>query len=514
MAGTKGLQPSVRELAVGNDGEFRYVADVRGGDAPYTYEWQGTVGSRDFTARERMTPIFQNYADRYAELTVTDRNNCKAAVTIGHLVPKKCTLTQYATTGTTGALQALGLEIHWFGSGVSWRVELENRGLKGFSLGQVEIKRPGDVNYNTVLHGAGATEIFVPYHDGAATNRRLWDMQNCGPFLGNPHPCMREIKPADVAPVDATLLTLPGDSVPMLAAECRDQGLAAFCKYLDPSGNTLGYSRRAKEVVIWAVYDTGNYDYVIQYGFRNDGRITFRLGASGYNSPANPNIASTAGNPFTPHMHNVLWRVNTDLFGAKGDRAFQSSHFEPQPGLTATDSDSVFFGEGMLAWDPLLFQTLTVEGGGVNRFGNPIAYEFVPADRTGTSHHWGNNEQFTTRWDWWVTRNHPGEDGTGNSPPNNWGTVFTEPDNYLLKYVMNDATLTNGGPEALNHLADLVVWYRSSAHHGPIDEDRQASDTINTMTGLTLMHWQGFDMEPHNLFDYNPVLSFNGCYPN
>jgi Cu2+-containing amine oxidase len=53
---------------------------------------------------------------------------------------------------------------------------------------------------------------------------------------------------------------------------------------------------------------------------------------------------------------------------------------------------------------------------------------------------------------------------------------------------------------------DLVVWVKASAHHDPIDEDRSQNDLSGGgITGVTLVHWSGFNVEPHNLFDTNPL---------
>jgi Cu2+-containing amine oxidase len=54
--------------------------------------------------------------------------------------------------------------------------------------------------------------------------------------------------------------------------------------------------------VLWAVYDTGNYDYIVEYGFHDDGMISMRVGASGFNAFA-----------WEPHMHTASWRVDVDL---------------------------------------------------------------------------------------------------------------------------------------------------------------------------------------------------------
>jgi hypothetical protein len=497
---------AARELAIGNDGNFRYAAEATGGKPPYSYAWRGSVGGAEFTSSQRHTPIFLPYLDRYAELAVTDGNGCGARTAIGtppSVIKQMCSTLGYSPVPTPGTLQSDGVQISFAGGGVSWRVALENRGLKGVALGLVQIKRPGDTSFNTVLKSAGPAEIFVPYHNGTT---RLYDLQWCGASSANPHPCLREVKTSDTGAASTNLITFPGSAYPTVAMECRDAGLAALCK--SNAMGEFGVTARYKEVIFWTVYDTGNYDYIIEYGFRNDGTITFRAGATGYNNP---------NHPFDPHMHNVLWRVDVDLFGAAGDSVSQFVHTEQAPNLFAVDTATPYPFEGTFNWNANEFTAVNIEGGVTNSFGNEIGYELTPWDRKGTAHHWDPTETFTLS-DFWVTRNNPGENGTGSSSPNDWGTNgFMHPDSYLMRYYIENAALLAGsGPEPLggHPKRDIVVWYRSSAHHDPRDEDRRIGDGPSDMKGLTLMHWQGFDLSPHNLFDYNPILPTNLCYPN
>ncbi|HET7705764.1 MAG TPA: hypothetical protein VFM36_06750, partial [Thermoanaerobaculia bacterium] len=60
---------------------------------------------------------------------------------------------------------------------------------------------------------------------------------------------------------------------------------------------------------------------------------------------------------------------------------------------------------------------------------------------------------------------------------------------------------------------NVVLWHRSSAHHDPHDEDHAPGDPPSLMTGITNVHWQGVDLEPHSLFDFNPLggPSRSGC---
>ena len=77
-----------------------------------------------------------------------------------------------------------------------------------------------------------------------------------------------------------------------------------------------------------------------------------------------------------------------------------------------------------------------------------------------------------------------------------WTTNWAPPDDYLMPQV-------NGEP-ALNK--DLVIWIKASVHHLPIDEDKSLRDRGGGgPTGVTLTHWSGFNVEPHNLFDANPL---------
>ena len=131
-----------------------------------------------------------------------------------------------------------------------------------------------------------------------------------------------------------------------------------------------------------------------------------------------------------------------------------------------------------------------------NSYGNNMGYEFVPADRTGTgrfSQRPGDRQLWTLN-DYYLTNDNPGEDGSG-SGANHWRYSWYSPDQYLLTYL---------DQEPLGGTGDgIVVWYIGSAHHDPTDADNQKGN--GNRTGITLLHWSGFEMEPHNLFDYNPL---------
>ncbi len=115
------------------------------------------------------------------------------------------------------------------------------------------------------------------------------------------------------------------DSVPKVAVECREVGLGWLCK--EPGSHVR---RRIHDVVVWGVFDAYNYDYIIEYTFHEDGGISFRDGATGYNLP---------GGQSKPHVHNPFWRVSTKLFNRTDNQAFEFVHVEDSNGYIATDSE-------------------------------------------------------------------------------------------------------------------------------------------------------------------------------
>jgi hypothetical protein len=274
------------------------------------------------------------------------------------------------------------------------------------------------------------------------------------------------------------------DSVPKIGVECRDEGVAWLCK--EGASRTR---RRIQEVVVWSVFDAYNYDYIIEYTFHEDGRITFRSGATGYNLPYDTS---------EPHVHNGFWRVSTKLLGRDDNQALMFTHQEDSSGYIATDTYNPIPTEETADWSHLQFSNLTVQSlTQTDSFGHLVGYQFYPYNRQGTGHF----QETWTQHDQDLTNDNAGEDGTG-SGINNWLYTWTNPGSYLLSYL-------NGQP--LGGTGDgIVLWYIGSAHHEPTDADNAMGDG-GTRMGITLVHWSGFEMAPHNLFDYNPLGGPGRC---
>ncbi len=356
-----------------------------------------------------------------------------------------------------------------------WRFGLRNMGLKGTQALDVAVR---GAQYNTpqyIIKRAGMAEMFVPYDDRSHT---YYDMS-----FGSDR--LDQMDAADLPSANSALVffrnkvgnTYVRDAVPKIGVECRDEGVAWLCK--EP-GNHM--RRRVQEVVVWSVFDAFNYDYIIEYTFHEDGRITFRSGATGYNLP---------GDTSKPHVHNGFWRVSTKLLGRDDNEALEFTHVEDSNGFMATDSLQSIPNEETADWNPLQFTNLLIQSQTqTNDFGHLVGYQFYPYNRLGTGHF----QETWTQHDQNLTNDNSGEDGTG-SGSNDWLFNWFNPNSYLLSYL-------NGQP--LGGTGDgIVLWYTGSTHHEPTDADNQTGS--GSRTGITLVHWTGFEMVPHNFFDYNPL---------
>ncbi|HEX6374981.1 MAG TPA: hypothetical protein VFZ91_04605 [Allosphingosinicella sp.] len=356
---------------------------------------------------------------------------------------------------------------------VSWHVCVRDVGLKGLWIGPVRMRRTAGGPWMTIFYEAGLAEIFVPYHQ---INFRPYDLQ--WTFA------LSRVYPQD-AGVGGQLVQLTNEAFPTVVAEVRERGIGWLCKG-GPVGAPTNLARRGQDFVVWGVIDGGNYDNIVEYGFRDDGTITFRMGNTGVNSP---------GDPVEPHTHNALWRVDMDLNGAGADTATWLTRGEPGtsvPLVYAQDERTPLGVEGGRRWDAGEFTSLLIEDGAANGFGHKLGYVYSPV-QDGLARHFGYKELWTQQ-DIYVTRYHPGELG--------WMTQWQYPDDNLLTYLSGQSVAGQ----------DLVVWLKTSGHHHPTDEDRAHADLANnTHNGITLAHWSGFKIEPYNLFNANPLGGPQSC---
>jgi primary-amine oxidase len=331
----------------------------------------------------------------------------------------------------------------------AWKVHWATRTGNGLYIQDAWFKRGPKDPWMQVLGDARIAEIFVPYHTGSP---RFWDIDQGFD--------MRTLTREDAGP-HGKLLGNP----PLVCAELRDRGIIWV--------ETTKGSRRGQTLVLWGAIHASNYYYITEFGFQDDGTITFRLGSTGRNYPSRE---------WEGHMHNGMWRVDVNLDGPSNNSVYLVEHLEPDgehPGKARTRRTPFNQGsEGGANWDALRFTSLQiVNDKKKNKRGQIASYELMSL-RMGNARHYNDEKEECSHHDFWVTRNKPGELFYPNVP----------------KYVRDQEPIMN---------TDVVIWHSAAGHHEPRSEDGEMLK--NELVGATPVMWSGFDLRPRNIFDRSPL---------
>jgi Cu2+-containing amine oxidase len=278
-----------------------------------------------------------------------------------------------------------------------------------------------------VLYDGRVSQLVVPYHAGSP---RFLDVSYGFPPVS----------------LNASDCPAPGEILGAASEICKvvhDRGLMWKHKVA---------SRRAEELVLWSVLAAANYDYVVEWTFRDDGVIAARFGATGHK-----------WNDDT-HVHAPIWRLDIDLNGACCDTALWMSHKEVGP--NGLDSMTPISNATGLKWDPVSWNMIHVRDATLkNANGHPSEWSLMPL-RMGTPRH---AEPYTANV-FWVT-------------PYVWSQMSGD---QLPSYIRGAAPTQN---------ADVVLWYYGGLHHVIRDED----------TGVTLTMFDGgFQLMPFNVWPNTP----------
>ena len=321
--------------------------------------------------------------------------------------------------------------------------------------------KPGrDAPWVQVLKDAHASELYVPYY---FRNTRFFDLRDAGEYV--------PLDPKEGGPRGNTV-----GAKKYVMAEVRDRGVAY------KNGDV---TRRAEELTLWANFNAGNYTYMIEFGFMDDGTIAFRHAPTGFNLPNEHNV---------PHMHNCCWRIGMGL-GLEDQKAVNTvavakwpanTPHAPNAGLeTATFGIAPIKTEGFRDWVPTEFTKIRVTNPNVvlndpkGTGARPISYDLVPLV-TGIARHPRAEESFT-KHDFWITR--------ADSPVQEYVNLGT----YFAK---NQPRVLDGSP--------VILWHMSSALHVPRSEDGilKGSSIAN---GQALTTWTTVELRPRHLFTSTPI---------
>ena len=396
-----------------------------------------------------------------------------------------------------------------------WRFHIRMDRRVGLVLSNVVYNDGG--RERSVLYQGYMSEMFVPYNDPdfGWFSRTYFDVGEYGlGLLASPL-----VAGADCPKTAAFLSTVIGDDEgnPL---EVPD----TICVFERATGdpvwrkaeflNETYEGRPAVELVARMAPQVGNYDYVIDWVFKQNGQLDGRVGATGidalkgvnarhmsdpgaaeetkYGMLVAPNLVGTH------HDHHYNFRLDLDVDGPRN--RFIRNHYELEklPAnhprghvyVVREDSpDSERSARYKIGGKIERFRVASADK--TNRVGNPTSYEIVPSGRAMfilPEDEWYSKRGNFMQNDIWVTRQNPDERYGGGD------FIFAGKGNDGLE------VWTRQNRRVKNE--DIVVWVNIGMNHLTRSEDMPVLPTA----------WRSFTLRPLNFFDRNPALDLRANF--
>lgn len=369
-----------------------------------------------------------------------------------------------------------------------------------------------------VLYQGSLSEIFVPYMDPtfAWFSRNFLDAGefNAGGLI---KPLLPGLDCPDHAVyLDTLIASDEGRPKTVPAALCvfeRETGDMAWRHFSDEPE-----SRRKRDLAIRSAAVLGNYDYVFDWTFQQDGAIRVAVGATGI-AEVKTTVAAGAGDRpsgngsngasgdaadafgrfvdkhivAVNHDHYFNFRLDLDVDGPTNsfmaDRLVtqtlppdnpRRSIWVRQPAMARTEAD------GMLHVDmekPALWRVVSATG--KNHVGYPTSYQLLPGMTAATlltPDDYPRRRAGFIDHHLWVTPYRPEEKYAAGDYP-----TLSTPGQGLPSW-----TKANRGIEK----TDVVLWHTFGMHHVVRAEDWPVMPVM----------WHSFELRPFDFFDRNPAM--------
>jgi primary-amine oxidase len=368
----------------------------------------------------------------------------------------------------------------------------------------------------SVMYEGSLSELYVPYMDPSnGWNNRVFI--DAGEFYAGPG-FLKPLRPGLDCP--ATAAYFDGLSVGEHGAPKLTSGLVCLFERTgsDPAWrhfeNNSVYGRPGRELVLRSVAAIGNYDYLMDWRFRQDGTIEVAVGATGVIETKSTVEKNAAGHAMDQtgmnasaeygrfvadntvgvnHDHFFSYRLDMDVDGPSNsfmaDRMVQKllasdptrkSIWIVEHTIAAREQDAIMdiHLERPSMW---MFINPDVKG----PLGYPTGYEIMPGATAKSLLSPDDPPQKLgafSEHQFWVTPYDPAQRyAAGTYPTSSKGT------DGLAVWTQANRPIEN---------TDLVGWYTLGFHHVPRAEDWPVMPTM----------WHSFQLRPFNFFAANPAL--------
>ena len=399
-----------------------------------------------------------------------------------------------------------GHVIRWQDWEMHYRVEQQN----GLILSNVTYSDKGEKR--SVLYQGAVSELFVPYMDPTPGwySRTFIDAGEFGLGVSLTGQLAGADCPDNAVLLDAVMAGVSGrpQTFENVVSVFERYSGNPLWRHQDPVGRSLE-TRRNQELVIRTIATVGNYDYLFDWVFSQDGGIKVDVGATGICSAKavesrDATEAASKGEEVygrfvdeytvaVNHDHFVMYRLDFDVDGPSNH--FVKDMLKPIAFDAGTPRRSGWIVESRIAEKEQDAQLrVNMERPAMWRIGNSTkqnawgyatGYMFHP----GMSHisllsdeDWPQRRAAFSKYTMWVTPYAPDEQFAAGPFPNQ-----SDGSGGIAEWTSANRNIRD---------TDIVAWYSMGFHHIVRAEDWPVMPTS----------WHSFSIVPHNFFDENPAM--------
>jgi primary-amine oxidase len=414
--------------------------------------------------------------------------------------------------GTTPLLisQPMGPSFHINKGEVSWqnwrfRFRIDPR--VGPVLNLVRFEDGGRLR--SVMYEASLSELFVPYMDPSnGWNDRVF--LDAGEFYGAVG-LLQPLRPGLDCPANAAYfdgVSAGEHGAPKLTSQvvCLFERTGNDPAWRHSEGGNV-YGRPSRELVLRSAAVIGNYDYLLDWRFEQDGTIDVAAGATGVietktsgHKDANGHMDMMEYGQFVAenligvnHDHFFSYRLDLDVDGSANSfmaarmvrqklpsESTRKSIWAVKPIIATREKDAILDID-LDAPSMWMFINPNVKG----PLGYPTGYEIMPGATAKSLLAPEDPPQKVGAFSghqFWVTPNNASERYAAGVYP-----TSSKGDDGLAVWTNANRSIEN---------TDIVGWYTLGFHHMPRTEDWPVMPTV----------WHHFEIRPFNFLAANPVL--------
>jgi primary-amine oxidase len=399
-----------------------------------------------------------------------------------------------------------GHEVNW----QRWQFHFRIDPRLGLVISLVRYEDKGSLR--SILYQGSLSELFVPYMDPDSGwyFRTYMDAGEYG--VGK---FAVPLKPQ----VDC-----PPTAVYVNAVFANDQGVPyiqrrAACLFERAAGdiawrhyevvNGQNESRQERQLVVRFITAVGNYDYIFDWVFRQNGTITVALGTSGIAQVKAVKSRNVADDPdgrdmayghlvashtlAVHHDHFLNFRLDLDIEGPQNSMLIEAliprelspesprrSTWIIQPQTPTREQEAKLH---IMMDKPALWRVINPNVKGP--LGYPVSYEIIPTHAALSllsPKDYPQRRAGFTDYHLWVTPYNPEERYAGGMYPNQ-----SKGGDGLPSWTKSNRSIEN---------TDIVLWYTIGLHHIVRAEDWPVLPTV----------WHEFELRPFDFFERNPAL--------